>query len=197
MSLEKEKKQNSPEISEQEETIKNYQEEIDDLNDDLPITKQEAEDSSDALQEWYEIAEKNPEEARNALESYMDEFTKFTRPLETLALWFANGMRNAINKGNLKLNKKDMDEYHPEALLIKVLEKAGKENINLIEKDNETEQYFINPDWLFNAVNKLEKKDRKFIKKVLKAISKTRDQEAKDEAKRSKKFRWKIIDKID
>ena len=164
--------------AEKKEEVKKYKEEADDLKDELPMTDEEKKEASDVLKGLYEKFEENPEEVWAALDTFLDEYNKTTKPLINVIRWFGEGLKNAIDKGNFNMNERDKEYRSGDALLIKLLESAEKNNINLVNKENG--EYFINQEWLINAVNNLEKKDRKFFKKALKAIAKTEKQEAKE-----------------
>ena len=166
--------------SEKKEEVKKYKEEADDLKDELPMTDEESKEATDALEKFYKKFEENPEEAWAAVEAYMGEIDKLAKPLINLAKWFGDGLKNAIDKGNFKMEERDREYQSGDAILIKLLEASKKSKINLVEMNKEDGQYFINQEWLRNAINNLENKDRKFFKKALKAIAKTEKQEAKE-----------------
>ena len=171
MSLEKEKKQIS-QISEQEEkVIKESTEIVEDFKDELPITKEEATETCDVI------------------ETYLNEIEKVMRPIEVLGKGLFNGINDAKEKWNIKWTEKE--EEKTKNIIrnaLNTLEQNPEEIKNLIVKSKETNQYYLNPDRIFDFINnKIDKKDRKFIKKVVKAILKTKKQEEYQRIKAEKK----------
>ncbi len=171
MSLENEKKQNNSELSPEEKVINESTEIIEDFKDELPITKEEATEICDAM------------------EDFMNEMEKIIRPFKVLGEWIADGIKDAKEKWNLKWTEQQVDKDKNIIIkTMKTLEEDPEEAKNLIVRSEETKQYYLNPDWFFDFINnKIDKKDRKFIKKVLKAILKTRKQEEYQRIKAEKK----------
>lgn len=161
----------TPELSEEELAIQNSQEEIDDLKDELPITREEAAEACDAMEDIMNVME------------------KAIRPFKVLSEEIADGIKLAKQKWNLKWTEKEVEKAKNIITnAMKALEENPGEARNLIVRSEETNQYYLNPDWFFDFINnKMDKKDRKFIKKVIKAILKTRKQEKYEEIKAEKK----------
>lgn len=164
-------KLNNSELSPEEKVINESTEIIEDFKDELPITKEEATEICDAM------------------EDFMNEMEKIIRPFKVLGEWIADGIKDAKEKWNLKWTEKEIDKAkNIITKTMKTLEDNPEEAKNLIVRREETNQYYLNPDWIFDFINnKIDKKDRKFIKKIVKAILKTKKQEEKQEIKANKK----------
>lgn len=169
-------------LSEQEEAIQDYQEEVDDLNDELPISKEEA------------------EKFCAVMEKAMEEMEKAWRPMDV----FLHALKDGIDDAKSAWFLKDDDMERIEEVVKKLSVNLKYDN-SLVNKSEDNGEYYLNPDWLFDLVNNnLDKKDRKFVKKTLKAIAKTREKEEKEhikaekkELKRVRKIRKEEINKID
>lgn len=160
-------KLNRPELSEEEKVIVDSQEQVEDLKNELPITKEEAKEFCDAL------------------EKAMEEMKRAWRPMDV----FLHALEGWINdaKAAWLLKRTDEEIKKTQEIIIK-LSNSNFDYKNLIVKNEEIGEYYLNPDWLYNLVNNnLDKKDRKFIKKTLKAIAKTRENEKKEHIKAEKK----------
>ena len=165
----------SPELSEKEEIIQNYQGEIEEFKNELPITKEEA------------------EEICNSFEQLETAFDEITRPLGLLKEEIEEWIDRAKAAGFLKRNEKNQTK------LKNIIEKIMRDPQfkNILEKNEETWRYYVNSDSLFNIINSLDKKDRKFIKKIAKAIIKTYEKKENERIKLHEKEgkTWKKINK--
>ena len=165
----------SSELSEQEEIIQNYQEEIGEFKGELPITKKEA------------------EEIYKSLDQFQTAIHEVTRPLGLLKEEMEEWIERAKAAGFLKRNEKNQTK------LKNIIEKIMRDPQfkNILEKNEETWRYYVNSDSLFNIINSLDKKDRKFIKKIAKAIIKTYEKKENERIKLHEKEgkTWKKINK--
>lgn len=169
-------KLNKPELSEEEKVIKDSQEKVEDLKDELPVTKEEAEKMCDFF-EWF-----------------MAEMEKVTRPISVLKEGIERWINDAKSAWYLKRGEKE--EEMLKSISRKILSEENSEKLkNLFIRNENTWEYYLDPNWIFDLINNLDKKDRKFIKKVMKAIIKTSEKEDKERIKTEKR-RAKIDKKI-
>ena len=157
----------SPELSEKEEIIQNYQGEIEEFKNELPITKEEA------------------EEICNSFEQLETAFDEITKPLGLLKEEIEEWIDRAKAAGFLKRNEKKQKKL--KSVIEKIMRNPQFKNI--LERNEKTWRYYVNTDSLLNIINSLDNKDRKFIKKIGKAIIKTREKEEKDRIKLEEKDR--------
>lgn len=161
-------KLNKSELSEEEKVIRDSQEKVEDLKDELPVTKEEAEEMCEFF-EWF-----------------MAEMDKVTRPIAVLKEGIERWINDAKAAWYLKRDEKEQETL--KTIIRKIMSEENSENLkNIIVKDEEIWEYYMNPDWIFNLINSLDKKDRKFIKKVVKAIIKADEKNQKEHIRTEKK----------
>lgn len=169
-------KLNAPQVSPEEKVISEARENAEDLKEELPITPEQAKEVWEFF-EWF-----------------MDELDKATKPLAYMKTMIEAWINDAKERWYLKRWETEQEKLRD--LIKKVME--NPEAKNLIYKDERDGNYRINTDCIFNLINGLDKKDRKFVKKTLKAMMKTHEKIVQEEAssKEEKKIEKKISKNI-
>ena len=160
----------SKELSEKKEATTAFQKEIADLEDDLPKIGKEAEEP-----EWYEEFKKNPEEVWSALKEFFNESQKMFRPIENL--W--ESIRKAIESWELKLSAEELNKA--DKLLKVTFINIFQSHIDLIKRNNESGEYYINPDDLLAEINKAldKEEDRELVNKIMPYLKEVSDKKNK------------------
>ena len=169
---------NKPELSPEEEVINETSELIDDFKDEIPVTKEEAKKLSNDMQKLF----KPMLEGAAGLEKFLKESAQIEWLLKKVGKWILEKIDEARNAWLLKWN-----EWNDQKLANIIDNLSNSEDLkSFLVKNEELDQYFLDPEWVFTWINKLDKQDRKFIKQTWKALNKLDEKRRKDEIKKEK-----------
>ena len=154
-------KLDTPELSPEEEVIKESRESIEDLKDELPFTKEE-------VKKAFSILRGNLKPAIWAAE-------RAEQKLKRLVPGLKNRLKKLESDWFLKLSKEEKDR-------VQWIGEKLFSNTHLFYTEESGEVY-LNPDTLFEEINALDKQDRKLVKKIVKIFLKKEYKWSKRQAK--------------